>query len=124
MKSSTLGKVAGGAVATALLLGGTSIAFAQTYANPDGTGSIIPTSATPSVQQATGTGSTGTTGTTGTGSTGTTGTTGSGTTGTGTTPGIPNTGAGDPATWAVLGISAAIAVGGAALLMRQRTVLG
>lgn len=49
MKTLTVGKAASGAVITALMLAGSSVAFAQTYANPDGTGSIIPTSATPSV---------------------------------------------------------------------------
>lgn len=110
MNTLTIGKAATGAAMTALLFTGANLAFAQTYANPDGTGSIIPTSATPSVDATT---PTGTPGVPNTGTTGTTGTTS-------TTPGIPNTGAGDPATWAVLGISAAIAAGGAALLLRQR----
>lgn len=105
MKHHTVGKAAGSALMAALMLGGANIAFAQTYANPDGTGSIIPTTST-------------SLGTDNGGGTTTTGTTG--TTGTGTTPGIPNTGAGDPATWTVLGIAAAIAAGGGALLFRQR----
>ena len=116
----TLGKAAAGATTAALLLTGANLAFAQTYANPDGTGSVIPSSNT----------NTGvTTGTTGSSSTtrtsGTTGTSGMSGSSSSTTPGIPNTGAGGDAagTLAVLGVSAAAAVAAGIYLARSRTMM-
>lgn len=108
-----IGLVAG----AALLLGSSSVAFAQTYANPDGTGSIIPSTDT----AGTGSGNT----TTGTG-------TGTGTNGNGSVlgestsvPNVPNTGVGGDAAaaLALIGLTGAAAAAGAVYLIRQRFAL-
>ncbi len=136
-----LKKFAGGAVTAAMLLGGASVAFAQTYDNGQtgamNSGTIVPsstnsvgvtgntsntTSGTSGTVQSTsasgttsGTGSTGTSGTVTTGTTGssaTTNTSGTGTTDTGpATPGIPNTGAGGDATTMLAILFASAVVG-------------
>lgn len=100
MTTQRIGKIAGSAVlGSALLLGGAGLVFAQTY-NTTGT-----------------TGSTGSATVTGGSST----TSGGGS----TTPGVPNTGAGGDSAGnlAVLGVSALVALGGAAYLARQRYAL-
>lgn len=107
MNTKDIGRIAtSAAVSGALLLGGSGLAFAQTY----GTGASV-------------TGSTTYTNTAGTGSsiTGTSTTHGA----TSTTPGVPNTGAGGNAAvnFAVLGAAALVAAGGAAYLARKRHVL-
>lgn len=128
--------LAGSTAAGALLLSGGAVTFAQTYANPDGTGALVPQSsivsgsnpstATGSVTGNPGTGVTSGTGVTNTATTGTTGAaqpkSSTGPTGSVTTPGIPNTGTGGTATasFAVLAVSALAAVGAAAYLARQR----
>ena len=113
-----LQKIAGGAVAAALLLGGASLAFAQSTSSYNPSAQVVP--ATPNAS----TGTTGTTGTTATGSSSsTTGTGTTGTSGTGT-PGVPNTGAGGDAAanLAILGVSAAVAVIGGAYIARRRAL--
>ncbi len=126
--------LAGSTAAGALLLSGGAVAFAQTYANPDGTGALIPqNSIIPGTNPSTASGSiTGNPGTavangtvavasnSTTGTSGTTGTTGSSS---GTiTPGIPNTGAGGAAaaSFAVLAVSGLAAAGAAVYMYRQR----
>ncbi len=110
------GKIAGSAAIATLLLGGANLAFAQSYANPDGTGSVVPSS-----NSSIDTGTSG--GSSLTGSSSTTDT--SGMTGSSSTPGIPNTGAGGDVstTLGVLGVSALAAIGAAAYLARQRFAL-
>ena len=110
-----IGKILGGATAAALLLGGANIALAQTYANPDGTGSIIPNG---SGAADTGTGQS-TANTTGTTSGDTTGSVMGAST---TDPNVPNTGSGGDmaGTLAALTLSAIAALGGGAFLLRQR----
>jgi hypothetical protein len=120
---------AGTAVISALLLGSSAIAFAQTTVPPGSNVTDPPAVYTgvPPVVYDPGTTPTNTSGNaTATGSTGSTNSAAvsntTGTTGTATTPGIPNTGAGgDVATNLVLLALAALAVaGGAAYAIRGR----
>ncbi len=128
----TLAKLAGGATVAALLLT-SSVALAQTPmydtgANGSGSaGTIVPSQTIPNTTGATDPvggntsvpGTTSTTGTTpGIPNTGTDTMTGNGA----STPGVPNTGAGGDATTTalVLGVSALVAIGGAAYLARQK----
>jgi hypothetical protein len=110
MRTDIVTKLAGGAVAAAMLLGGAGLAFAQTATSSyDPNATVVP--ATPI---------------SGTAATQTTTTVVPSTTSSSTaTPGVPNTGAGGFAdeNLAVLGASAAIAVLGGAYLMRRRFVM-
>jgi len=116
----TLRKVLGGAAAAALLAGGASVAFAQTYSNPDGSGSVVPNSGTTNTSGNTNT-NTGTTSSTSTSDTGGGAVLGA----TSTDPNVPNTGAGGDtaAMLSILTVSGLAAVAGATYLMRKRMAL-
>jgi len=112
MTSQRIGKIAGSvAVTAALVLGGAGLAFAQSYGNTTGSSGVTSPSTSGSSGSASSASMTGSSSTTSGGST--------------TTPGVPNTGAGGDSAGnlAVLGVSALVALGGAAYLARQRYVL-
>jgi hypothetical protein len=120
----SIGKWVGAAATAALLLGASSVAFAQviydTGAPASGSaGSVVPNpnGSTVGASANTGTTNVNTTTTPGVPNTGGTGTTGATNT---TTPGIPNTGAGDPATWGVMLTAILAALAGGAFLLYQR----
>jgi hypothetical protein len=106
MRTEIVTKLAGGAVAAAMLLTGASLAFAQSTSTYNPSSQVVPSTPLPAA------------------STGASATvvpaTSSGTTT--ATPGVPNTGAGGDMAQnvAVLGVSAAIAALGGAYLVRRR----
>ena len=105
-------------LASALLLGSATMAFAQSYTPSTGSSYTSSTGTTGT------TGTSGTTGTTATsGTTGTSGTT-TGTGTTGTTPGAPNTGAGgNAATNIALLVASALAVLAGGTYLARKTAL-
>ena len=106
MRTDIVTKLAGGAVAAAMLLGGAGLAFAQSTSTYDPSAQVVPSTPNASAAVTTDT------------ATVVPSTTSSST----ATPGVPNTGAGGFAdeNLAVLGASAAIALLGGTYLVRRK----